>query len=343
MTRTLPLHKKYWRPFSHGRTRRSVPGPRRSVKNTLEKSWELGYKSIILSDCDNGLQGLLRERDQPMANIPKKVMDRFVKTIPRFQKVLQAAKDRDVNESDTVSVLNDIFGEVFGYDKYLEVTSEVSIRGTYCDLALKIDDKVQFLVEAKAIGIDLKENHMRQAVNYGANRGVQWVILTNGMEWKVYRIRFEQPINYDLVCKFDFSALNTKDQKDQDCLFLMSKEGLGKNAREDFYEKVQNVNRYIIGSLILSEPIMNAIRRELKRVAEGVKVEVSDIEQIVRFEVLKREVVEGEEASAALSKVNKFYKKSSPRRNKKAQEAASPKTRQEEPDTDRPQQEALQK
>jgi len=248
-----------------------------------------------------------------MANIPKKVTERFVKAVPRFQKVLQIAKDRDVNESDTVSVLNDIFSEVFGYDKYLEVTSELAIRGTYCDLALKVEDKVQFLVEAKAIGIELKDTHMRQAVDYGANRGVQWVVLTNGMEWRVYRIRFEQPINYDLVCKFDFGALNPRDQKDQDWLFLLSKEGLSKNVREDFYEKVQSVNRYVIGRLILSEPVLTVLRRELKRMAEGVKVDVSDVEQIVRVEVLKREVVEGEEADAALSKVNKFYRKSSPR------------------------------
>jgi hypothetical protein len=34
-----------------------------------------------------------------MYNIPKKVIDRFVKAVPRFQKVLKLAKDRDVNES----------------------------------------------------------------------------------------------------------------------------------------------------------------------------------------------------------------------------------------------------
>ena len=84
-----------------------------------------------------------------MASIPKKVIERFTRTIPRFQKVLQLAKDRDVNESDTVSVLNDILGEVFGYDKYLEVTSELAIRGTFCDLAIKVDEKIHFLVEVK--------------------------------------------------------------------------------------------------------------------------------------------------------------------------------------------------
>ncbi len=184
-----------------------------------------------------------------MANIPKKVVERFVKSVSKFQKVLRIAKDRDVNESDTVAVLNDIFGDVLGYDKYLEVTSELAIRGTYCDLALRVEDKVQFLIEVKAIGIDLKDSHMKQACDYGANHGVQWVVLTNGIEWKVYRIRFEQPINFDLVCTFDFLALNPRSEKDQGYLFLLAKEGLGKNSREDFYEKVQSVNRFVIGNL----------------------------------------------------------------------------------------------
>ena len=58
-----------------------------------------------------------------MAKIPKKVIDRFVKSIGKFQKVLKISKNRDVNEADTVSVIGDIFAEVFGYDKYLEITS----------------------------------------------------------------------------------------------------------------------------------------------------------------------------------------------------------------------------
>lgn len=244
-----------------------------------------------------------------MASIPKRVIDRFVKNVPRFHKVLQTAKDRDVNESDTVAVLTDIFGEIFGYDKYLEVTSEVAIRGTYCDLALKIDDKVQFLIEVKAVGISLKDNHMKQACDYGANHGVQWVVLTNGIEWRIYRIRFEQPINYDLACAFDFLSLNPRNEKDQEYLFLLAKEGIGKNAREVFYEKVQSVNRYMVGNIILAEPVMSAVRRELKKLADGIKISVEEVEEIVRTEVLKREIVEGEEADAARERVRKFYRK----------------------------------
>lgn len=260
-----------------------------------------------------------------MANIPKKVTERFVKSVPKFQRILRIAKDRDVNESDTVAVLNDMFGEVFGYDKYLEVTSEFSIRSTYCDLALKVEDKVQFLVEAKAIGIELKDSHIKQACDYGANHGAQWVVLANGIDWRVYRIRFEQPINFDLVCTFDFLALNPRHEKDEELLFLLAKEGLGKNAREDFYEKVQSVNRYVIGNLMLAEPVLAVVRRELKKLADGMKIDAAEVEQIVRTEVLKREIVEDEEAEAAQTRVSKFYRKgAAPRRTRRKREEQPP-------------------
>jgi len=252
-----------------------------------------------------------------MAKLPKKITERFQKSIPRFQKVLQIAKDRDVNESDTVAILNDIFGEVFGYDKYLEVTSEFAIRGTYCDLAIKIGEKVEFLIEAKAIGIELKEQHVKQAIDYGANHGVQWVVLTNGIEWRVYRIRFEKPINYDLVCSFEFTELNHRDENTQERLFLLCKEGIAKNSREDFFDKVQSVNRYVIGNLIVAEPVISAIRRELRKLADGLKVDAVEVERIVKTEVLKREIIEGDDAESASKRVAKFYRKSATSRAKK--------------------------
>jgi predicted type IV restriction endonuclease len=191
----------------------------------------------------------------------------------------------------------------------LEVTSEFAVRGTYCDLAIKLEDKVQFVVEAKAIGMALKDAHMKQACDYGANHGVPWVLLTNGIEWKLYRIRFEQPINFDLVCTFDFLSLNAKDHKDQEILFMLSKEGILKNSREDFYEKVLSVNRYVIGQFILSDPVLSLLRRELRKLAEGMKIEQEEIESIVRNEVLKREIVAGDEAEAAQARINKHNRR----------------------------------
>lgn len=245
--------------------------------------------------------------------VPKRVQDRLTKSVTKFQQVIKIAKDRDVNESDTVSIIKDVLAEVFGYDKYLDVTSEFAVRGTYCDLAIKIDGKVEYLIEAKAIGLDLKDGHLRQAIEYGANNGVQWVILTNANTWQVYKIRFEQPINYDLVCSFNFLDLNTKNDEHLEMLFIICREGLSRDAREEFHEKIQTVNRFILGALILTDDVVAVIRRELRKMSDGVLVTGEEICKVLKGEVLKRDVLEGDEAVKANNRIRKYYGKAARR------------------------------
>ena len=89
---------------------------------------------------------------QPMSEIPKKTGERLLAGLKRFQPILDAAKKRDVNEADTVTIVTDIISDVFGFDKYTEISSEHRIRISSCDMAIKIEDKVQFMIEVKAIG-----------------------------------------------------------------------------------------------------------------------------------------------------------------------------------------------
>jgi len=252
-----------------------------------------------------------------MVAIQKKVSERLSKEIKRFQKILQTAHDRDVNESDTVTIITDMLHQVFGFDKYTDITSEQAIRGTYCDLAIKQDGKIKYLIEVKAIGLNLKENHLRQAVGYGANHGIPWVVLTNGINWEVYRIKFDRPISHDLVYTIDFSTLNPRKAEDQEKVFLICKEGLAKDAIEEFHDHVQSVNRFMIGAITLSEPVVNLIRRELKAICPGVKVTNEEIEGILSSEVLKRDVVNSESADEAMKRVSKGLKKKAKKKVKK--------------------------
>lgn len=245
-----------------------------------------------------------------MATLPRKVKERFTKNVSKFQKVLSTAKDRDINESDTVNIITDMLDEVFGYDKYAEVTSEFAIRNTYCDLAIKLDEKIQFLIEVKAIGLDLKNNHLRQAIDYAANQGITWVILTNGINWQIHKVKFEKPISHDLVANMDFVELNARTEKDQECLYLISKEGVQKDVREEFYEKIQNINKYVVGNFLLSDPILSTLRRELRKFADGLKIETDELQEIIKNEIIKREIIDSEEGKKAASKVNRFLKKS---------------------------------
>jgi len=234
-----------------------------------------------------------------MPPIPKRVEDRLIAGIKKFQPVLALAKSRDVNESDTVTILNDLLGEVFGYAKYFEVTSEFAIRGTYCDLSIKLDGKVVVLIEAKAIGSELKDQHVKQAIDYAANQGVDWVVLTNAAHWRIYKVVFGKPIDQELVCEFDFLTLDPKDETHLQFLFLLTKEGWAKSAVVEFSEQKQALSRFFVGAAILSEPVLSAVRRELKRVSPDVRIDVEQIRNVVLQDVIKRDVVEGEKFDVA--------------------------------------------
>lgn len=57
-----------------------------------------------------------------MAMIPAKVIDRFKDNLSKIQKVIEQAKNRDINEADTVVIVSDVLSLLFGYDKYTEIT-----------------------------------------------------------------------------------------------------------------------------------------------------------------------------------------------------------------------------
>jgi predicted type IV restriction endonuclease len=234
-----------------------------------------------------------------MSSIPKRVEDRLAAGIKKYQPVLALAKSKDVNESDTVVILNDLLADVFGYAKYFEITSEFAIRGTYCDLAIKVENKVTVLIEAKAIGGELKDAHVKQAIDYAANQGVDWVVLTNAAQWRIYKVVFGKPIDQELVCEFDFLTLDPKDENHLQLLFLLTKEGWAKSSVAEYHEQKQALSRFFVGASILSDAVLNTIRRELKRVSPDVRIDVEQIRDVILAEVMKREVLEGDKFANA--------------------------------------------
>ena len=240
-----------------------------------------------------------------MANVPKRVAERIVAGIKRYQPILATAKSRDVGESDTVTIVKDMLADVFGYDKYSELTSEYAIRGTYCDLAIKIDGTLQTLIEVKAIGIDLKEPHVKQAIDYAANQGVDWVLLTNGVQWRVYHVIFAKPIGQELIVDIDFSTMSSRSDSHIEMLHLWCKEGWQKSVLGEYRDQRQALSRFTIGAVLQTEPVLAVIRRELRRVSPDVRIDAEEIQAVLANEVLKREVVEGEQAIEARKKITK--------------------------------------
>ena len=162
-----------------------------------------------------------------------------------------------------------------------------------------------------------KETHLRQAIGYAAQHGVEWVILTNGAVWNVYRMRFEQPVRNDLVFTFDLSNASARDRELLDRLFLLSKEGMAKSAIEEFQRKKDACNPFLVGATLLSEPVVTVLRRELRRNSPGAKIDPAELRSVLKEEVLKREVVEGEQAQSAMGRIRRASARSLRKQKKK--------------------------
>lgn len=240
--------------------------------------------------------------------IPKKVTDRITVNLKRFQAVLAEAKNRDISESDTVVILADMLAELLGYKKYVEITTEFAIRGTYVDLAVKVGTDVRFLIEAKAINVDLKDNHVKQAIDYGANHGIEWIVLTNGAIWQVYKIHFKQPIDKSLIFEVDLLNTSVKNTQLLECFGTLSREGFTQSSMTAFFQQQQATSKYSLAALLTSESMLAALKKELKKISPSLKVEDAFLKSTIQNDVLKRELVDSEEATAAADMIKKACK-----------------------------------
>lgn len=253
--------------------------------------------------------------------ISKRVTERIIQQLKRYQGLLTEAKDRDISESDTVAIIADMIADVLGYKKYIEITTEYSIRGTYVDLAVKVGEEIRFLVEAKAIGAALKEAYVKQAIDYGSNLGIEWVILSNGVIWQIYKIHFKQPVEKTLIYEIDLLKASHKNQQLLECMGNLSREGFTKSSMATFCQQRQITSKFSLAAILTSPTMLTALRKEIRRISPGVKIEEELLKMTLQNDVLKREVVESEEAKQASELLKKAIRATEKSKAKTAQES----------------------
>jgi hypothetical protein len=125
----------------------------------------------------------------------------------------------------------------------------------------------------------------------------------------LFRISFKKPIEAKIVAEFDLLAVDLKSEADLEKIYLITKEGILKGAVVEFSEKQSATSKYLIAAVLLNDQdVLNAIRRELRKITD-ILVEPSVIAEVLRTEVIKREALEGDEASHFERRVTKGNRK----------------------------------
>lgn len=165
---------------------------------------------------------------------------------------------------------------------------------------------------------------MKQVVDYAANQGAEWVLLTNARTWRVYHVLFNKPIEHELVVEIDFMAINPRSSDDLDKFYLWCKEGWRRSVLGEYQAQREALSRFFLGAVILSEPVLDVIRRELRRLSPDVRIDVDLIKTALAAEVIKREVMEGRSAEDARRKIARAAKKPLRATNAKEQTEETP-------------------
>jgi hypothetical protein len=204
----------------------------------------------------------------------------------KSEKMLLALKDykkryltknlSDLDESGTRIMINTFLTTILGYQELEEIKTEFMIKGTYADYIVQTGGKRHFLVEVKAFSIDLSDKHLRQAVNYGANEGIEWAVLTNGRHFQFYKILFEKPITEKLVLEVDFSSEEYHVKDALPLLTYFHKDAIVKDSLDSLWARYAALEPVGLAGLLFSPHVVTFLKKEL-RAKYDTKFEDEDI------------------------------------------------------------------
>lgn len=202
------------------------------------------------------------------------------KPLKRFAPHFLQARQDGLNEADTVLRLCRFFEEVLGYDGLQDISREAQLKHKYVDICLKIDGRVRLLVEAKAADQQLRDRHIEQAQAYASQNNYRWVLLTNGVDWNLYHLTFEEGIEYEKAFEVSLDSEGFLDAAAQK-LALLHKQAMRKGELDLFWEKTAALCAASIGKFLFSEGVLTLIRREIRR-DTGLLIDPEDLAKSIR-------------------------------------------------------------
>src|SRR3990170_7125927 len=182
------------------------------------------------------------------------------RSLQKFAPQFLEAREKAVNEADTVDRLRNFFEDVLGYESTEDIKREAQMKHRFVDLCLKINGTIRLLVEAKAANVKLRDRHVEQAESYASRNNYQWVVLTNGVDWHLYHLTFDEGIEYEhafIVSLDTDEALEDAAEK----LALLHKKSIAKDELECWWKKTSALNPLSISRALFHEDVLKRLRQ----------------------------------------------------------------------------------
>lgn len=234
----------------------------------------------------------------------QKLDEEVKKNILKARKWIEALAQQDANEAVTRKRIHDICETLMGYRfEHISYEFEIQTAGenVRCDLAIQTDreesSKPDFLIEVKKVNMDFVPKHVGQAASYAIDIGCEWVLLTNGREWRLYHISFGKPPQTTLIDSWNL--INDKSVILAEKFGLVCYKNIKKGSLARLWEKNNVLTPQNILKIILSEQSLKSIRREIKKATE-VMVSPEEIVGAIRRMLNQEAVGEMEKVKISL-------------------------------------------
>lgn len=240
------------------------------------------------------------------------------KAIRNARKMVDEAMKMDANEAETRRRVERIFEGVMGYDVLKHLSRERAVRGAgeteHVDFVIQTepgpDAQPMVMLELKRVGVELAKKHLKQVTSYAINAGCEWILLTNGWEWKVYHVEFGQPPQVEILATWNL--LEDKIDELAKKFEIISYRSVKRNGLDKTWRRVKVLAPKSLLAAICTEDTLRFIRRNLRKNTE---ILVNNEEVYVGISKLLNEA-----AAAAMSSI---------KLPKPAEHPKKPKTKQE--------------
>ena len=137
----------------------------------------------------------------------------------------------NISEAATRSQFVEPLLAALGFEGLADIDWEYHIKASNerIDYVLKINGKPAVAVEAKSLGTDLVDKHAAQLVQYAAIEGMEWCLLTNGREVRIFNANLQGSLEAKHVV--DLDLLDEQLTEAAAILNLFSKDSLTNSAR----------------------------------------------------------------------------------------------------------------
>lgn len=230
----------------------------------------------------------LKEPQTPASSkLPKwesTAREQVLQAITRYTKPLHELKARDANEGDTRLVVTDILCEGLDYDKFRDLTTEYMVRQDFADYGVRIDKQLVAFIEVKRISQKLNERHLRQVQMYAVNEGIEWMVLTNGAVWQAYHLTGGLPVIVNMAFEIDLLGPAPLEEK-AELMFLLHREALKRRRIDESWKHRAATEPKALLELILSDTMLEQIRKEVKR-RTGITTTPEALGEVIRTEIV---------------------------------------------------------